>query len=320
MAASAMFEVKHIDEKGLGCFATTDIKTGTLIHSEYPQIPKDDFDDILTIWEAFKRMSRIDQLEFMTLFDKYTVMRFLPLDLKIEFKHEIEKEFRELKSYIAQHYGHDPMKIREILKVYNIYQTNHFENGVSIKASRINHSCRPNACCFLGLKNTNSPIEIRAVADIKEGEEITISYVNEYDYGLQDRKSRQEVLLRGRFFLCQCEYCENGPRYNDKTLQGLMNDAIKYHNAFIDGHTNKQPNYQFEMCRKEIECYKKICYHLMTDRNVPPIILYQLTRKAHDRAIFGHKLYKTSDLKIDAKRFASTNKIIGQKFGVKFVE
>ena len=43
----------------------------------------DDFDDILTIWAAFKRMSRIDQLEFMTLFDKYTVMRFLPLDLKM---------------------------------------------------------------------------------------------------------------------------------------------------------------------------------------------------------------------------------------------
>ena len=40
MAATAMFEVKHIDEKGLGCFATTDIQTGTLIHSEYPQIPK----------------------------------------------------------------------------------------------------------------------------------------------------------------------------------------------------------------------------------------------------------------------------------------
>ena len=76
--------------------------------------------------------------------------------LYLEFKHEIEKEFRELKSYIAQHYGHDPMKIREILKVYNIYQTNHFENGVSIKASRINHSCRPNACCFLGLKNVGS--------------------------------------------------------------------------------------------------------------------------------------------------------------------
>ena len=68
---------------------------------------------------------------------------------------------------------------------------------------------------------TNSPIEIRAVADIKEGEEITISYVNEYDYGLKDRKSRQEVLLRGRFFLCQCEYCENGPRDNDKILQGM---------------------------------------------------------------------------------------------------
>ena len=35
-----------------------------------------------------------------------------------------------------------------------------------------------------------------------------------------------------------------------------MNDAKKYHNAFIDGHTNKKPNYQLEMCRKEIECYK----------------------------------------------------------------
>ena len=40
MSASAMFKLKHVDEKGLGCFATTDIKTGTLIHSEYPQIPK----------------------------------------------------------------------------------------------------------------------------------------------------------------------------------------------------------------------------------------------------------------------------------------
>ena len=58
----------------------------------------------------------------------------------------------------------------------------------------------------------------------------------------------------------------------------------------------------------------------MMDKNVPPIVLYQLTRKAYGRANFGYQLYKTSDLRIDAKRFASTNKIIGQKFGVKFIE
>ena len=53
---------------------------------------------------------------------------------------------------------------------------------------------------------------------------------------------------------------------------------------------------------------------------MPPIVLYQLTRKAYGRAIFGYQLYKTSDLKIDAKKFASSNKIIGQTFGVKFIE
>ena len=130
----------------------------------------------------------------------------------LEFKHEIEKEFRELKSYIAQHYGHDPMKIREILKVYNIYQTNHFENGVSIKASRINHSCCPNSIdCHGSIK------EVRAMKHIKKGEEITLSYIiNSYD-----SKAVREIELNYWHFKCSCNACKlTGERL-------LMNEQIR---------------------------------------------------------------------------------------------
>ena len=45
--------------------------------------------------------------------------------------------------------------------------------GVAIKTSRFNHSCQPNATALLMPNGQN---QIRAIKDIKEGEEINIRY------------------------------------------------------------------------------------------------------------------------------------------------
>ena len=59
-------------------------------------------------------------------------------------------------------------------KVYQIYKTNCFEKGLGIQASRFNHSCSANAEATFDDKNEIR--EIRAVSNIKAGEEICINY------------------------------------------------------------------------------------------------------------------------------------------------
>ena len=122
----------------------------------------------------------------------------------------MEEKHMNVMSSISHIYGNDTEKVKKIHKIYNIYLSNGFENGISIKASRFNHSCQPNAKS-LSIKGQN---QIGAISDIKQGEEITISYEKEYDFGLRNREFRRENLLKGWFFICSCVLCENGPEKN----------------------------------------------------------------------------------------------------------
>ena len=65
-----MYEVKRVKGKGLGCFATKDIKRGRLILHENPQIPHVG-DNVLALWQSFEKMKVADQVEYMTLHDVY---------------------------------------------------------------------------------------------------------------------------------------------------------------------------------------------------------------------------------------------------------
>lgn len=75
------------------------------------------------------------------------------------------------------------------------------QGGIFLRASRINHACRPNA---QQTWNANlDRLTIHAIRDIREGEEITISYLN----GPADSAERQ-IRLRTAFrFNCACEFC-----------------------------------------------------------------------------------------------------------------
>ena len=210
-------------------------------------------------------------------------------------------------------YGHDAEKMKKIHKVYNIYISNRFENGVCIKSSRFNHSCRVNAnyVCINGQQ------QIGSISDIKKGEEITISYQDEFKYGMRNREFRQENLLKGWFFICSCDACINESESNEK-VEELMKETEEYHKsctkAFEIGRVKGHEQYPLEMCRKEIRCYKQI-YKIAKDKNMHPISVFRLLERAFGTASLGYQLYEAEDLKNDGKNFARTAEKFGKILG-----
>ena len=71
---SGVYRLIEIEGKGLACIATTDIKKGSLILKENPQMPADAEAEtmgsskwIKILSKSFNRMSKADQLEYMRL-------------------------------------------------------------------------------------------------------------------------------------------------------------------------------------------------------------------------------------------------------------
>lgn len=74
--------------------------------------------------------------------------------------------------------------------------------GVYLAASRFNHSCSPNASA---VRFEGRDIVVRALADIPEGEEVTVAYT--YDL-YQGAAARRAAIAQEFGFLCQCARCE----------------------------------------------------------------------------------------------------------------
>ena len=71
-----------------------------------------------------------------------------------------------MKSRISRVFGHDTEKVEKILKIYKIYKSNYFNDGLTIKTSRFNHSCKPNAIACSELNGQN---QVLAISDINQG-------------------------------------------------------------------------------------------------------------------------------------------------------
>ncbi|KAK1941736.1 N-lysine methyltransferase SMYD2 [Phytophthora citrophthora] len=79
----------------------------------------------------------------------------------------------------------------------------------------INHSCQPN-CTWSNAGG--SIMEVRALCDIKKGEEITLSYID-ID---KERSERQKELQNTKHFDCQCDRCSTPLNESvDRFLQGF---------------------------------------------------------------------------------------------------
>ena len=115
----------------------------------------------------FSEMNESDQDEYMKLSNKYENIQALPMKEKSELRILLEQRKAQCETNVDQN--------SKMLKIFHIYETNSFQDcGVCIKISRFNHSCRPNANQKL---LQNSSVEIRAMSNINEGEEITLTYI-----------------------------------------------------------------------------------------------------------------------------------------------
>lgn len=169
-----LYIIKASPGKGLGMFATRDISKGTRIVAEKP---------------------------FFSLTHRPEVSSSDP-----HAQNDISKAYHSLPTseqlkYMSLHCPERP----DCSRVFSIYEANCFEMGlgtcICLHASRINHSCVPNAHY-----SWNSRIEqetVHAVKEIVEGEEITITYCSAY-HTLKERKCEIMPYL----FNCSCPACD----------------------------------------------------------------------------------------------------------------
>lgn len=78
-------------------------------------------------------------------------------------------------------------------------------SGLYILQSSVNHSCVPNA--VVDFPYSNNTLVLKAIRDIKVGEEICTSYLDECQLE-RSRHSRQQALSSMYLFVCHCDKCQ----------------------------------------------------------------------------------------------------------------
>ena len=297
-----MFQVVPIEGKGCGIVASKFIKRGTLILKEVSQMPSIDVpspnlqmqsdssmvDYIKKIVSVFELMNKSDKEEYLKLHNKYERDHVLQGNFRLNLK------VQNLKTIIMK-IDADAGKAENILKIIGIYETNSFGNGLKLKTSRFNHSCWPNA---VQISN-----EVRATYNIKEGQEITINYLESSRlFGMKKRGTRQKLLLERMDFTCFCYFCKKQENdSNSKTeveldskIEGLIQEVeILEHFADL-AKTVQTPLkglqlYPPEKCRHEIGKYKEL-YKFGKEKKAHHSCLFDILSRGYQIAALEYQL------------------------------
>eukprot|EP00933_Yihiella_yeosuensis_P062098 TRINITY_DN65025_c0_g1_i1.p1 TRINITY_DN65025_c0_g1~~TRINITY_DN65025_c0_g1_i1.p1 ORF type:complete len:517 (-),score=69.58 TRINITY_DN65025_c0_g1_i1:245-1795(-) len=107
-----------------------------------------------------------------------------------------------------------PIKLEELLQAWILNCFEHSEDPEGYSAyfvsSMMSHSCQPNAIWHEGPEGLHI---VRARMDIKQGEELCISYLAE-DVLLHSIYERRRSLKKTKRFTCSCERCTDKPNSN----------------------------------------------------------------------------------------------------------
>jgi hypothetical protein len=199
-----LYTIKKADRKGFGVFTTMDISRGTTIMMEEPLIhftAEYTPDDIM---KAYSDLPVKSQTEFMALASVHHIK--INKDIKSQLTLYTSSK---LASYPAT-YQRDinMLQVRSSRKktVQSIFYANAMAigDGAAIfkDASRINHSCVPNASYQWAPHN--QAMHIRITKDIPADGEITICYIDPCN----NTTSRKKLLLNSYAFKCNCPACE----------------------------------------------------------------------------------------------------------------
>ncbi|KAI0440125.1 hypothetical protein F4803DRAFT_553419 [Xylaria telfairii] len=198
------FEVREAGGgKGLGCFATRDIKPGETVLVSYTSIIDYDsnswnvkVDSLIALYE---RLHFADKREWAALSSYYEPGR------AEKYKSRLARRRPDGRLLTEQ-------EQEEFLHLFLAFDNNAFETDAAIRAasvvypeaSRFNHSCDPNVdyeCNIYPDRWVG-----RANRQIAVGEELTIGYIT----GHRPREERQETTRMGWGFDCMCTKCAGG--------------------------------------------------------------------------------------------------------------
>ncbi|KAI1659339.1 SET domain-containing protein [Daldinia decipiens] len=224
------FVVKDAGGKGMGCYATRDIKAGERVLVERCLLWQVNHTDIYertnSLLRSYLALSEADRAKILELHsDRNPNTRF-----------RNEAAFENSGELITAD------QLDECVTVRLVHAANNFEienskkapdgtqipprSGVFIKASRFNHSCDPN-CWYTATAWTGHFI-CTPMRPIKKGEEITISYIPNQ----APREKRQAALRKFWKFGCLCNRCEGWDLDYDVQLEEAY--RLQYPNADED--------------------------------------------------------------------------------------
>ena len=138
-----VYREEAIPGKGIGCIASKELPAGSLVIREVPALyVTPDLDGHAETIRAFAEMEPQDQRELLRLFNLYSKP-------ESEWSASMLKELKDCE----EDAGGDLDSISEVsretaLQVWQVWLTNAYDNGVFLKLSRFNHSCRPNTEYF----------------------------------------------------------------------------------------------------------------------------------------------------------------------------
>ena len=201
-----LYSVEEVAGKGEGCLARRTIACGSLVLRERPCCMSDP-----------GRNNNRRKIETFLELGKEGQENYLKLANKFDTGDWSNQMTTYLKAFTSEW---EDMAFRNITKktavrVWQIWETNSFHNGVCLQMSRFNHSCQPSAEYFWN-EDTETR-DLRAVRVIEEGEEITIDYRG---WEVETTEERRKVLKEAFNFDCGCIACdiseENMQREMDK--------------------------------------------------------------------------------------------------------
>ena len=289
---SSTFKVTEIEGKGLVCIAMTDISKGSLILNENPQMSAEaekmgSAKWIESLLKSFNEMSKANQLEYMTLKNKCSRL--------------IDRN-SALKSRISQ-MEKDSEKADEIFQICCIYESYRMSDGFRIKTSSFKHSCQPNA---VKVQKSISLFEVRAISNIKTGQEINLNLSIDPFYGFKNKIDRQEILLNAPpFVLCSCDLCESDVDIDANAFKALILEAEELANS----------RRSLENVREQVKCYKKMYNVGKTLKIQHYFLYYKVLKLAFNTAKFGCLMFQAADLKMEAESLMITMKKFGKNLG-----
>ena len=193
-----IIRVEEIPEKGVGCVAVVDLVPGTLVLREEPTLyVTPDMDGHAETINAFAELNSEEQDKVLQLYNAYSMEESL-------WTETMRKEL-DICVVDAGDISYTGVSKQTALKVWQIWLTNAYDQGIFLLLSRFNHSCQPNTEYFWNTDLEVWALDVRTVRQVRAGEELTVCYRSFWPNSTMERQS----MLRGSYsFDCYCEGCD----------------------------------------------------------------------------------------------------------------